>query len=67
MYACHIDPFRAPKPSFKTLPPLQVGASAMTSGLLQPLGGDHSLVLAAAQLLAQKASLVEAKAQVCAP
>ena len=45
---------------------LQVGASAMTSGLLQPLGGDHSLVLAAAQLLAQKASLVEARAQVFA-
>jgi len=36
----------------------------MTSGMLQPVGGDHSLVLAAAQMLAQKASLVEARAQV---
>ena len=43
---------------------LHLGPKAMTGGLVEPVGADSSLVIAAARMLADKAALTEARSQV---
>ena len=43
---------------------LHLGPTAMTGGLVDPMGADSSLVLRAARMLADKAAITEARSQV---